>query len=88
MAVDDRVKFLVIQEIDRVLSEAAASPDDLHAELHALATKVASLEKRITELHERITDAASLDQRITELEGRRSAPGSRAQAAKKVTANT
>lgn len=71
MASDSRVLFLARQEIDRVLSEAAAGPDDLHAELHALATKVATLEARVAELEVKPSPSAS-----------------RAQAAKKTTANT
>lgn len=60
MAVDDRVKFLITQEIDRVLSEAAGRPEDLHAELHALATKVASLTQTVAVLADRV---ASLEDR-------------------------
>lgn len=50
MAMDDRIIHLVRREVDRVLTEADAGPDSLHTELHALATKVAGLEKKIAEL--------------------------------------
>lgn len=60
MAVDDRVKFLIGQEVDRVLSEAAGRPEDLHRELHALATKVASLTEAVSKLTEKV---ATLEER-------------------------
>lgn len=56
MAVDDRIKFLVREEVQRILAEAdlGASPDslgldDLHTEIHALATRVSKLEDRISD---------------------------------------
>lgn len=58
MGVDDRIVFLVRKEVDKVLTEAAAGPDDLHAELHALATKVAGLEKQVSELKSQTVAAA------------------------------
>ncbi len=59
MAVDDRILYLVRQEVSSVLSEAAAGPDDLHAELHALATRVAALEQAVEELGARLSDPAT-----------------------------
>lgn len=49
MAMDDRIIHLVRQEVDRVLTEADAGADSLHAELHALATRVAELEQRLSD---------------------------------------
>jgi hypothetical protein len=59
MAIDDRILYLVREEVDRALGvgELAAGEmndgpdwigrlDDLHAEIHTLATKVAALEKK------------------------------------------
>lgn len=52
MAMEDRIIHLVRQEVDRVLTEADAGPDNLHTELHALATKVDALAKRVAELEQ------------------------------------
>lgn len=59
MAVDDRIRFLVREEVQRVLAGAGIRPgelveeqgligrlDDLHTELHALATRITALEDR------------------------------------------
>ncbi len=54
MGIEERTLNLVRSEVDRILTEADAGADsllsDLHAELHALATKVTRLEQKITEL--------------------------------------
>ena len=54
MAIEERTLNLVRSEVDRILTEADAGADsllrDLHAELHALATKVDALAKRVAEL--------------------------------------
>ena len=50
MGLEERTLNLVRSEVDRILTEADAGADSLHAELHALATKVTRLEQKITEL--------------------------------------
>lgn len=61
MSSDARILYLVRQEVDRLLHVVAPSPvevrhdpdwvsrlDELHAEIHSLATKLAELEKRLS----------------------------------------
>ena len=63
MAVDNRVRFLVREEVQKVLAEADLEAgelredpglisrlDELHTELHALATRVTELENRLKDL--------------------------------------
>lgn len=48
MAIDDRILYLVREEISKALSPLGASEktDDLHKELHEVATRVAALERQ------------------------------------------
>jgi hypothetical protein len=51
MSVDDRILYLVRKEIGQVVGppDTAAKIDDLHAELHELATRVTALETRLSD---------------------------------------
>lgn len=54
MAIEDRILYLVRQEVKEV-ADAIGAPgwsehiNDLHRELHTLATRVAKLEERLSE---------------------------------------
>jgi len=47
--IDNRILYLVREEIDRAVSapDVSSRLDELHAEIHALATKVSELEKTL-----------------------------------------
>jgi outer membrane murein-binding lipoprotein Lpp len=59
MSVDDRILYLVRKEIGQVVGppDTAAKIDDLHAELHELATRVTALEAKIASARARTSKA-------------------------------
>jgi hypothetical protein len=65
MAIDDRIVYLVREEVGRVLGAVELTPgdvregpdwsgrlDELHAELHRLVTKVSALEQQLATLEQ------------------------------------
>jgi len=51
MGMDDRIRYVVREEISRALAapDTADQLRDLHTELHVLATRVSTLEQKLTE---------------------------------------